>query len=155
MALTPAVELSYLAQQEQHDLLETMESEDCTPSLSQAQQMKRLSQAGELDADRIFAMLTEQKPNQREKLKIPMERIRGFFPKEYTAAQIEASIVKLCEAAYMETTRLRAGCQEYWMTIYFIGCRELWKRTNRLRPEHTVKANIFLQRSSFAATARK
>lgn len=107
MALTPAVELSYLAQQEQHDLLETMESEDCTPSLSQAQQMKRLSQAGELDADRIFAMLTEQKPNQREKLKIPMERIRGFFPKEYTAAQIEASIVKLCEAAYRKKQRDR------------------------------------------------
>ncbi len=107
MALTPAVELSYLKEQEQFDLLETMESEDCTPSLSQAQQMKRLSQSGELNADRIFMMLTEQKPNQREKLKIPMERIRGFFPKEYTAEQIEASIVKLCEAQYRKRLRDR------------------------------------------------
>lgn len=107
MALTPAVELSYLTEKEQFDLLETMESEDCTPSLSQAQQMKRLSQSGELNADRIFTMLTEQKPNQREKLKIPMERIRGFFPKEYTAEQIETSIVKLCEAQYRKRMRDR------------------------------------------------
>lgn len=107
MALTPAVELSYLTEKEQFDLLETMKSEDCTPSLSQAQQMKRLSHAGDLNADSIFKMLTEQKPNQREKLKIPMERIRGFFPKEYTAEQIEASIVKLCEAAYRKKQRDR------------------------------------------------
>ena len=63
MALTPAVELSYLTEKEQFYLLETIEIEDCTPSLSQAQQMKRLSQSGELNADRIFTMLTEQKPN--------------------------------------------------------------------------------------------
>lgn len=107
MALTPAVELSYLTEQEQYDLLETMESEDCTPSLSQAQQLKRLSQSGELNADRIFAMLTEPKPNQKEKLKIPMERIRNFFPKEYTTAQIEETIMKLCEAYHRKKLRDR------------------------------------------------
>ena len=64
IALTPAVELSYLTKQEQKDLLETMESEDCTPSLSQAIQMKQLSQAGELDIDRIFDILREPKANQ-------------------------------------------------------------------------------------------
>ena len=107
VAFTPAVELSYLAEQEQQDLLDTMESEDCTPSLSQAQRMKRLSQEGHLNMDVIFAILTEEKANQKEKLKIPMERIRSFFPKEYTASQIEQTIVKMCEERYRNKMRDR------------------------------------------------
>ena len=98
IALTPAVELSYLTRQEQRDLLETMESEDCTPSLSQAIQMKRLSQAGELDIDRIFDLLREPKANQIEKISFRTEDLRKFFPKSYSAARIQAYIVKLLEA---------------------------------------------------------
>ena len=95
IALTPAVELSYLTKQEQRDLLETMESEDCTPSLSQAIQMKRLSQAGELDIDRIFDILREPKANQIEKISFRTEDLRKFFPKSYSAARIQETILKL------------------------------------------------------------
>ena len=95
IAFSPAVELSYLAENEQHNLLETMESEDCTPSLSQAQRMKKLSQDGKLDMDTIFAIMTEEKPNQKEQIKLPKERIKKFFPKDYTAKQMEEVIMKL------------------------------------------------------------
>ena len=95
IALTPAVELSYLTRQEQHDLLETMESEDCTPSLSQAIQLKKLSQAGELDMDRIFEILREPKANQQDKISFRVEDLRKFFPKSYTAARIQETILKL------------------------------------------------------------
>ena len=107
IALTPAVELSYLTIKEQRDLLDTMESEDCTPSLSQAQQLKNLSQGEGLNMDKILAILTEEKANQKEKLRIPMERIRSFFPKDYTAAQIEQAIVKICEQHYRNKMRDR------------------------------------------------
>ena len=95
IALTPAVELSYLTQKEQSDLLETMESEDCTPSLSQAIQMKKLSQEGELDMDTIFHILREPKANQQEKISFRVEDIRQFFPKSYTPARIQETILKL------------------------------------------------------------
>ena len=95
IALTPAVELSYLTKLEQQDLLETMDSEDCTPSLSQAIQMKRLSQAGELDIDRIFDMLREPKANQIVKISFRTEDLRKFFPKSYSAARIQETILKL------------------------------------------------------------
>ena len=95
IALTPAVELSYLTRQEQRDLLETMESEDCTPSLSQAIQLKKLSQAGELDMDKIFDILREPKANQQDKISFRMEDLRKFFPKSYTAARIQETILKL------------------------------------------------------------
>ena len=95
IALTPAVELSYLTRQEQQDLLETMESEDCTPSLSQAIQMKKLSQAGELNMDRIFEILREPKANQQDKISFRVEDLRKFFPKSYTAARIQETILKL------------------------------------------------------------
>ena len=95
IALTPAVELSYLTKQEQRDLLETMESEDCTPSLSQAIQLKRLSQAGELDIDRIFDILREPKSNQIDKISFRTEDLRKFFPKSYSAARIQETILKL------------------------------------------------------------
>ena len=93
ISLTPAVEISYLNPQEQADLLYTMESEDCTPSLSQAKELHRQSQAGILDMDSIFQILTQPKPNQRENFKIPMEKIRKFFPKSYSQQQIENAIV--------------------------------------------------------------
>ena len=95
IALTPAVELSYLTKLEQRDLLETMESEDCTPSLSQAIQMKRLSQAGELDIDRIFDILREPKANQIDKISFRTEDLRRFFPKSYSTARIQETILKL------------------------------------------------------------
>ena len=98
IALTPAVELSYLTKLEQCDLLETMESEDCTPSLSQAIQIKRLSQAGELDIDRIFDILREPKANQIDKISFRTADIRKYFPKSYDAARIQAHIIKLLEA---------------------------------------------------------
>ena len=98
IALTPAVELSYLTQQEQQDLLETMESEDCTPSLSQAIQMKKLSQSGELNMDRIFEILREPKANQQEKISFRVDDLRKYFPKSYSVARIQERILKLLEA---------------------------------------------------------
>ena len=98
IALTPAVELSYLTGQEQQDLLETMESEDCTPSLSQAVQLKKLSQTGELTMDRIFEILREPKANQQEKISFRVEDLRKFFPKTYSVARIQERILKLLEA---------------------------------------------------------
>lgn len=95
IALTPAVELSYLSTREQQDLLETMESEDCTPSLSQAQRMKKASQKGELSADYIFAMLSEPKANQQEKISFKVEELRGFFPKNYTPRDIYNAILQM------------------------------------------------------------
>ena len=109
IALTPAVELSYLTKQEQRDLLETMESEDCTPSLSQAIQMKRLSQAGELDIDRIFDILREPKANQIDKISFRMADIRKYFPKTYSAARIHEHILKLLEVDFRKRQRSREG----------------------------------------------
>ena len=107
IALTPAVELSYLTKLEQRDLLETMESEDCTPSLSQAIQMKRLSQPGELDIDRIFAILREPKANQIDKISFRTEDLRKFFPKGYTAAQMTRDILKGLELMKQRRDRSR------------------------------------------------
>ena len=98
IALTPAVELSYLTGQEQQDLLETMESEDCTPSLSQAVQLKKLSQSGELTMDKIFEILREPKANQQEKISFRLDDLRKFFPKTYSVARIQERILKLLEA---------------------------------------------------------
>ena len=92
IALTPAVELSYLTDAEQEDLLETMESEDCTPSLSQAIQMKALSQSGQLDMDTIFHIMTQPKANQQEKISFKVSELREFFPRHYTAAQMMQEI---------------------------------------------------------------
>ena len=95
IALTPAVELSYLKEAEQRDLLETMESEDCTPSLSQSQQLKKLSQSGELDMDKIFGLMQQPKANQEEKLRFDMKDIRRYFPKNYTTEKIQQTILQL------------------------------------------------------------
>lgn len=97
IALTPAVELSYLTETEQQELLETMESEDCTPSLSQAIALKQSSQNGNLTMDRIFVIMTQPKANQREKISFRTDEVRKFFPKDYTAAQMQAVILKLLD----------------------------------------------------------
>ena len=97
IALTPAVELSFLKKDEQENLFATMESEEATPSLSQAQRMKSLSQSGRLDMDTIFAIMTEEKGNQKETVKIGMERLKKYFPKGTTPKQIEDTIIKLLE----------------------------------------------------------
>ena len=97
IALTPAVELSYLTQTEQANLLETMESEDCTPSLSQAIALKQSSQNGNLTMDRIFAIMTQPKANQREKISFRTDEVRKFFPRDYTPAQMQAVILKLLD----------------------------------------------------------
>lgn len=95
IALTPAVELSYLTEQEQQDLLETMACEDCTPSLSQAVQLKKLSQAGALDVDTIVTLMSQPKANQAEKISFRVNDLRKFFPKSYDTAQIQETILKL------------------------------------------------------------
>ena len=97
IALTPAVELSYLKKDEQENVFATMESEEATPSLSQAQRMKSLSQSGRLDMDTIFAIMTEEKGNQKETVKIGMERLKKYFPKGTTPKQMEDTIIKLLE----------------------------------------------------------
>ena len=100
ISFTPAVELSYLNDIEQRDLLQAMELNDCTPSLSQAVRMKKLSQAGKLDDDKINEIMAEEKANQKERIKIPTERVRKYFPKSFGNSQIEDAIVKMCEAQY-------------------------------------------------------
>ena len=97
IALTPAVELSFLKKDEQENLFATMESEEATPSLSQAQRMKSLSQSGRLDMDMIFSIMTEEKGNQKETVKIGMERLKKYFPKGTTPKQMEDTIIKLLE----------------------------------------------------------
>lgn len=105
IAFNPAVELSYLTEKEQQNLYDTMQSEDCTPSLSQAQRMKKLSQDGRLNMDVIFSILTEEKPNQKEKLSVRRERIDRFFPKSFTEKQKEDLIVQLLESWYKKRQR--------------------------------------------------
>ena len=97
IALTPAVELSFLKKDEQENLFATMESEEATPSLSQAQRMKQLSQSGRLDMDMIFAIMTEEKGNQKETLKINTSKLKKYFPKNTTPKQMEETIIKLLE----------------------------------------------------------
>lgn len=105
IAFNPAVELSYLSEEEQKALYETMQSEDCTPSLAQAQRMKKLSQDGRLNVDVIFSILTEEKPNQKEKMTIRRERIDRFFPRDFTEKQKEDLIVQLLESWYKKRQR--------------------------------------------------
>ena len=97
IAFQPAVEISYLPKNEQELLHATMDSEECTPSLSQAQRLKRLSMDGRLSEDVIFTIMTEEKPNQKEKLTLKDERFGKYFPKSFTAQQKEELLVKLLE----------------------------------------------------------
>lgn len=97
IALRPAVELSYLTQQEQHDLYETMITEDCTPSHVQAMKMRKFSEEGRLNMDVIFSIMQEEKPNQKEQFKLPKERISKYFAPGTPAQKIEDTIVKALE----------------------------------------------------------
>jgi ParB family chromosome partitioning protein len=107
IALSPAVELSYLSSEEQLDLLETIESEDCTPSLSQAIRMRKLSAAGDLSMDRIFEILTEVKGNQVEYVKVPTKSIRSYFHRDATPQQITETILRAMDFynAHLERQR--------------------------------------------------
>lgn len=107
IAFTPAVELSYLKPEEQNMLLSEIEYNDCTPNLSQALRLKALSIQGFFTKEQLSAIMSEEKANQKERVKIPAERIRQYFPKDYTTAQIEETIVKLCEAYHRKRLRDR------------------------------------------------
>ena len=100
ISFTPAVELSYLNEQEQQDLLEQIEQSDCTPSLSQACRFKKISQGEGLTPEVIAEIMEEEKANQKERIKIPTEKLRKYFPKNYTVQQMEDEIIKLCEKNY-------------------------------------------------------
>ena len=97
IALRPAVELSYLTEQEQHDLNETMMTEDRTPSHAQAIKMRKFSQDGRLNMDVIFSIMQEEKGNQKEQFKIPRDRISKYFAPGTPAQKIEDTIVKALE----------------------------------------------------------
>ena len=100
IALTPAVELSFLQEHEQRQLLDEMGRTDATPNLSQSQRLRIFSRDGRLSPDVICAIMSEEKANQKERLRIPVERVKQFFPKSYTIARMEEEIIKLCEAQY-------------------------------------------------------
>lgn len=104
MALSVGVELSFLAEQSQREVLEQCAINDCTPSYSQAWRMHKADREGALTTAVIQTIMSEEKANQKPRLKIPMERIRKYFPQNYTAAQIEDAVVKLCERDYRRRT---------------------------------------------------
>ena len=97
IAFRPAVELSYLTEEEQNSLLDSINSEQSTPSLAQALKMKEFSQNGRLNADVILSIMCEQKPNQREKISFQSERLKPFIPKNFTAKQTEDYVIKALE----------------------------------------------------------
>lgn len=104
IALSVGVELSFLDEQSQRRVLEQCAANDCTPSYSQAWRMHKADREGTLTTAFIQSIMSEEKANQKARLKIPMERIRKFFPQSYTAAQIEDAVVKLCERDYRRRT---------------------------------------------------
>lgn len=97
IAFRPAVELSYLTEEEQNSLLDSISSEQSTPSLAQALKMKEFSQNGRLNADVILSIMCEQKPNQKEKISFQSERLKPFIPKNFTAKQTEDYVIKALE----------------------------------------------------------
>ena len=97
IALTPAVELSYLTNEEQQALLNEIEYADATPSLSQAQRLRGFSRQGRLTADVIFAVMSEEKANQKEQIRFPKEELQKYFPKSYTGKDMQNTILKLLE----------------------------------------------------------
>ena len=104
IALSVGVELSFLDESSQREVLEQCAINDCTPSYSQAWRMHKADREGTLTTAVIQTIMSEEKANQKARLKIPMERIRKFFPQSYTAAQIEDAVVKLCERDYRRRT---------------------------------------------------
>lgn len=112
IALRPAVELSYLSEQQQYDLCETMELYDCTPSLSQAQRLKEAARAGKLDKNGMELVMQEEKPNQKEVVKLSRERLNKYFPPDMPPQKIEETIVKALDLYYKRLERHRQE-QEY------------------------------------------
>lgn len=112
IALIPAVELSYLTEQEQTYLLDIIESEECTPSLSQAVRLKKLYKEKTLNKDKIYAVMSEEKANQKERISFPLEDIRRFFPKSYTQRDVYNAILKLVGDDYMRRERSRKQREE-------------------------------------------
>lgn len=104
IALSVGVELSFLDEFSQREVLEQCAINDCTPSYSQAWRMHKADREGTLTKAVILTIMSEEKANQKARLKIPMERIRKYFPQSYTAAQIEDAVVKLCERDYRRRT---------------------------------------------------
>ena len=100
IAFTIAVELSYLTEEQQYELYEVMDIEQCTPSLSQANRIKRMSQSGELDMDGMFLILEQEKPNQREQIKLRADAVEKYFPEGYTLKQKTELIEKLLKEWY-------------------------------------------------------
>lgn len=107
IAMTPAVEISYLKPDEQKLLIETIDSEQATPSLSQAQRMKRLSQEGKLNDDAMLGIMMEQKKPETWDLKLPMDKIRKYFPRSYTPQRMEETIIKLLEVWMQQQKKKR------------------------------------------------
>lgn len=107
IAFSPAVELSYLTKQEQAELWSLIESEDCTPSFSQSVRMKKLSQEAKLTPEVIYAVITEEKPNQKEQVRIQTDKLKKYFPRGYTASQMETAILKLLEERQQKRQRQR------------------------------------------------
>ena len=107
IALSPAVELSYLDRADQNTVLDAMLEEDCTPSHAQAIRLKKLSQQGQLHADLIYGILAEEKPNQREQLRFPMDELRSYFPESYTNDQMKRDIIKGLELLQRQRQRDR------------------------------------------------
>ena len=107
IAFSVGVELSYLNQYEQEDLLEAIELEDKTPSLSQAIQMKKLSQSGRLDSEIIEKIISQDKPNQREKISFQYDELSKYFPKKYTPQDIHKRLIKLAQDDYRRRQRNR------------------------------------------------
>ena len=105
IAFSPAVELSYLTKLEQAELWDIMQSEDCTPSLSQAVRMKKLSKIAQLTPEIIFDIMSEEKANQKEKVRIDVSQLRKYFPKSYTTAQMEKSILRMLEEQHKRKQR--------------------------------------------------
>ena len=105
IAFSPAVELSYLTKVEQAELWDIMESEDCTPSLSQAVRLKKLPQKGELNPEAIFDIMSEEKANQKERVRIEVSQLRKYFPKGWTAHQMEEQILKMLEDNHRKKRR--------------------------------------------------
>ena len=105
IAFSPAVELSYLTKEEQAELWELIGQEDATPSLSQTIRMKQLSREAKLTPEVLYAILTEEKPNQKEQVRIKTESLRKYFPRNYSAQQMEREILKLLETRYRTRNR--------------------------------------------------
>ena len=105
IAFSPAVELSYLTKEEQAELWDLIEQEDATPSLSQAIRMKQLSRMAKLTPEAIYAIISEEKPNQKEQVRLKTESLKKYFPSHYSTQQMEKAILKLLEERYRSKHR--------------------------------------------------